>query len=140
MYNCVVETGNVILHYNYSVELHDLLSAMAYALRAEVPLHVIISGSAYSTLFNFVSLLEQVRSFTLRLPGIHRDEVCCPLQAFSGVSPEGVATSLKAVRLKLEARKQTGFITNKEWHRIMDSKVTTTTTTTTHYYRKFLPI
>lgn len=42
------------------VEMGDLLSAVSYGLRAEVPLHFIISGSAFSALFNFVSLLEQV--------------------------------------------------------------------------------
>ncbi len=31
--------------------------------------------------------------------------------------------SLRAVRERLEGRNQAGFITNKEWHRIMDTKV-----------------
>ena len=45
------------------------------------------------------------------------------MQAFSGVSPGGVSASLRAVRGRLEGRNQAGFITNKEWHRIMDTKV-----------------
>ena len=42
--------------------LSDLLSAASYALRVEVPLHPFITGHAYSTLLNFVALLEQVRA------------------------------------------------------------------------------
>ena len=42
------------------VVMRDLLGAVSYGLRAEVPLHFIISGPTFSALFNFVSLLEQV--------------------------------------------------------------------------------
>ena len=55
---CTVITTPVV--YVYRVERRDLLGAISYALRAEVPLHAIISGSTYTSLLNFVSLLEQV--------------------------------------------------------------------------------
>ena len=45
--------------------MSDLLGAIAYGLRAEVRLQVMIAGSAYSSLYNFVSLLEQVCNVTL---------------------------------------------------------------------------
>ena len=47
------------------VDVGDVLGAVAYSLRAEVPLHVLISGSTYSALVNYVHLLEQVRSSLL---------------------------------------------------------------------------
>lgn len=45
------------------------------------------------------------------------------VQALSGLVYEGVFVSLREVRERLESRNQAGFITNKEWHRIMDTKV-----------------
>ena len=53
----------------HRVDLSDVLSAVSYSLRAEVPLHLLISGSAYSSLFNYITLLEQVRPFTSSSPG-----------------------------------------------------------------------
>lgn len=84
------------------VDLSDLLNAISYALRNEVTIHSIISGPTYSSLLNFLSLLEQ---------------------GFTGVSPRGVAASLRDVRVKLEGRSHAGFVTNKEWQRIIDSKL-----------------
>ena len=40
----------------------DLLGAVSYALRREVTIHSIISGSAYSALHRFIHLLESVSS------------------------------------------------------------------------------
>lgn len=96
-----------------------MLSAISYALRAEVPLHVIISGSAYTSLYNFITLLEQVYITNNLLSTMSDNHT----QAFSRVAPEGVSASLVAVRLRMDGRNQAGFITNKEWHRIVDSKV-----------------
>lgn len=44
----------------HRVHRSDLLSAVSYALRSEVPIHSIISGSAYSSLLRFIGLLEKV--------------------------------------------------------------------------------
>ena len=38
----------------------DLLSAVSYALRMEVQIHSIVSGSAFTALLKFVRLLESV--------------------------------------------------------------------------------
>ena len=42
------------------VNTTDLLSAVSYALRVEVQLHSIVSGSAFTALLKFVQLLESV--------------------------------------------------------------------------------
>ena len=44
----------------FRVNCGDLLSAVSYALRREVAIHSIVSGSAYSALFRFIHLLESV--------------------------------------------------------------------------------
>ncbi len=44
----------------HRVHRNDLLSAVSYALRSEVPIHSIVSGSAYSSLLRFINLLEKV--------------------------------------------------------------------------------
>ena len=50
----------------------DLMSAVSYALRVEVQIHSIVSGSAFTALLKFVRLLESVswqvaRSSVLRV-------------------------------------------------------------------------
>ena len=40
--------------------MKDLLGAISYALRLEVSLHSIVSGSAFTALYRFVHLLESV--------------------------------------------------------------------------------
>ena len=104
------------------VDVGDVLSAVSYSLRAEVPLHVLISGSAYFSLLNYVSLLEQVRRPFTKLTAFFKIRPF-PYKAFTGVSPKGASASLRAVRERLAERNQAGFITNKEWHRIMSTKV-----------------
>lgn len=42
-----------------SVSVDDLFGAVGYAFHHEVPMHSIISGSAFSALLQFVMLLEQ---------------------------------------------------------------------------------
>lgn len=49
---------------------------------------------------------------------------CAVVQGFSHVSHTGSAyVSIQKVRVQLEDRKRAGFITSKEWNRIMDTKV-----------------
>ena len=45
----------------------DILGAISYALRREVALHSIVSGTAYSALLRFVQLLECVGVAVMRL-------------------------------------------------------------------------
>ena len=44
----------------FRVNRDDLLSAVSYALRKEVPIHNTVSGSAFSALLRFIHLLESV--------------------------------------------------------------------------------
>ena len=48
--------------FHFRVELGDLLGAISYALRVEVSLKHAITGSTYSSLYNFIVLLEQVKT------------------------------------------------------------------------------
>jgi hypothetical protein len=48
--------------FTFRVNRGDLLSAVSYALRREVAIHSIVSGSAYSALYRFIHLLESVSS------------------------------------------------------------------------------
>ena len=44
----------------YRVDRSDILSGVSYALRKEVSIHSIVSGSAFSALLRFLQLLENV--------------------------------------------------------------------------------
>ncbi len=63
------------MSYAHRVDVSDVLSAVSYSLRAEVSLHVIISGPAYSSLINYISLLTQVRPLKPNLSMIRLMEV-----------------------------------------------------------------
>jgi thiol oxidase len=79
----------------------DLLGAVSYILRKEVPLHSTVSGTAFTVLLRLTHLLENV--FTKAYPV--------------------AAVSLSQVRERLETRLSAGFITNRDWSRLLNTKL-----------------
>ncbi|XP_065918315.1 uncharacterized protein [Dysidea avara] len=79
----------------------DLQSAVAYMFRREVLLHSIVSGAAFSTLTQFVQLLEQV--FAL---------LDCPTR-----------DALQNINFQLNSRKQAGFMLSRDWVKLLDIKL-----------------
>lgn len=80
----------------------DLSSAISYALRMEVSLHTIVSGSAFTALFKFVQVLEQTLHISSH-PKLH--------------------SGLGVLRRKLDSRLFAGFVVVSDLLRVMESKL-----------------
>ena len=80
----------------------DISSAVSYALRMEVNLHTIVSGSAFSALFKFVQVLEQTLQISTR-PTLH--------------------SGLSVLRNKLDSRLYSGFVVVSDLLRVVETRL-----------------
>jgi hypothetical protein len=79
----------------------DVLGAVSYIFRREVPLQSTVSGPAFTALLRFTHLLEDALT-----------------EAYPAAGP-----SLSLVRSRLETRMSAGFISSRDWARLLDTKL-----------------